>query len=142
MEHEPLVVERTYDTTIETVWDAITNNDKMKKWYFDIAAFKPEVGFEFEFSAGSEKKMYKHLCKVTEVDAPNKLSYSWRYEDYPGSSVVTFALMAAGNETVLRLTHTGLETFPQDSPDFAVASFTEGWNYILGKSLKEFLEGK
>lgn len=140
MEHEPLVVERTYEATVETVWDAITNNAKMKKWYFDISDFRPEPGFEFEFTAGSEKKMYKHLCKVTEVDPLKKLSYSWRYEDRPGSSVVTFDLMPAGDETVVRLTHTGLESFPQDSPDFAVASFTEGWNYILGKSLKEFLE--
>ncbi len=141
MEHEPLVVERTYEVPVDTVWDAITNNSKMKKWYFDIPEFKPEVGFEFEFSAGSEKKMYKHLCKVTEVDPPNKLSYSWKYEDYPGTSVVSFELIPAGHETVVRLTHTGLESFPQDSPDFALASFTEGWNYILGKSLKDFLEG-
>lgn len=140
MEHEPLVVERTYEATVETVWDAITNNAKMKKWYFDIPEFKPEVGFEFEFTAGSEKKMYKHLCKVTEVDSPEKLSYSWKYDGYPGSSVVTFELMPAGHETVVRLTHTGLESFPQDSPDFALASFTEGWNYILGKGLKEFVE--
>ncbi|MEX6689417.1 SRPBCC domain-containing protein [Danxiaibacter flavus] len=140
MEHEPLVVERTYNATAETVWDAITNSAKMKKWYFDISAFKPEPGFEFEFTAGSDKKMYKHLCKVVDVDPLKKLSYSWRYEGYPGSSVVTFELMPTGHETVVRLTHTGLETFPQDSPDFALASFTEGWNYILGKGLKEFVE--
>jgi uncharacterized protein YndB with AHSA1/START domain len=140
MEHEPLIVERTYEAPVKTVWDAITNNAKMKKWYFDIPEFKPEVGFEFEFTAGSEKKMYKHLCKVTETEPEKKLSYSWKYADYPGSSVVTFELMPAGHETVVRLTHTGLESFPQDSPDFALASFTEGWNYILGKGLKEFVE--
>ena len=64
------------------VWKAITDRDDMKKWYFDIAEFRPEVGFEFHFRAGDEKKKYLHLCRITEVIPDKKLAYSWRYEGH------------------------------------------------------------
>jgi uncharacterized protein YndB with AHSA1/START domain len=113
----------------------------MKKWYFDIAKFKPEVGFEFEFYGGKEDVQYHHLCKILELIPQKKLSYSWRYEKEKGSSILTFVLVPEGNKTKLTLTHSGLETFPQDKPDFAKASFNEGWNYIINTSLKNYLEG-
>jgi hypothetical protein len=33
-----------------------------------------------------------------------------------------------------------LETFPADYPDFAKKNFAEGWNWIIGTSLKDYLE--
>ena len=48
-EDQPIIVERTYNAPIEKVWNAITNKDEMKKWYFDLAEFKAEPGFEFQF---------------------------------------------------------------------------------------------
>jgi len=40
--NEPIVIERTYNAQIEKVWNAITNREQMKQWYFDIADFKAE----------------------------------------------------------------------------------------------------
>jgi uncharacterized protein YndB with AHSA1/START domain len=140
MKNEPFVIERTYNAPIEKVWKAITDKDLMKQWYFDIAAFKPEVGFEFTFNGGSEEKTYTHLCKVLEVIPNKKISYSWRYKDYEGNSVVTFELFDEGDKTRLKLTHTGLETFPQNTKDFARESFAQGWTFITGTSLKNFVE--
>ena len=31
MKSNPIVIEETYQASVETVWDAITNKDKMKK---------------------------------------------------------------------------------------------------------------
>ena len=140
MKTEPFVIERTYEAPIERVWKAITDKDQMKQWYFDIAEFKPEVGFEFQFEGGSENKRYLHLCKITEAEFEKKLTYSWRYKDYDGNSFVTFELFAEGDKTRLKLTHTGLETFPQNNQDFSRESFTAGWTYIIGTSLREFVE--
>ena len=67
MNNEPFVIERTYEAPVERVWKAITDKDQMKQWYFDLADFKAEVGFEFTFEGGSEERTYLHLCKVTEV---------------------------------------------------------------------------
>jgi uncharacterized protein YndB with AHSA1/START domain len=140
MKQEPFVIERTYNAPIEKVWKAITDKDQMKHWYFVIAEFKPEPGFEFQFEAKNEGVTYLHLCKITEVITGKKLSYSWRYDGYEGNSIVTFELFDEGDKTRIKLTHEGLETFPQDKPDFARESFAAGWTEIIGSSLKGFVE--
>jgi len=69
-----------------------------------------------------------------------KLSYTWRYENYEGNSLVSFELFAEGDKTKLKLTHKGIETFANNGNDFKKESFAEGWNYIVGKSLPAYLE--
>ncbi|MBV9962318.1 MAG: SRPBCC domain-containing protein [Parafilimonas sp.] len=140
MEIKPLIVERIYTAASDKIWEALTDKNKMKQWYFDIAGFKPEVGFEFTFNGGSDEKTYVHFCKVIEVIPNKKLKHSWHYQGYEGMSYVTWELFDEGEKTQLKLTHEGLETFPQVSKDFSRESFTQGWNYILGTSLKTFLE--
>jgi uncharacterized protein YndB with AHSA1/START domain len=138
----PVIKEIEVDAPAAKVWKAITDKDEMKHWYFDLKDFKPEVGFEFQFYGGTEEKQYLHLCKINEVIPGQKLTYSWRYDGYPGESFVTFELFDEDDRTRLRLTHTGLETFPADVRDFARENFVQGWNHIIGTSLKEFAERK
>ncbi|MCP6768786.1 SRPBCC domain-containing protein, partial [Klebsiella pneumoniae] len=86
---------------------------QMKKWYFDLASFKAEVGFEFMFTADDEHgQQFVHICKVTEVIPGKKLEYSWRFKGYTGISYVSFELFPSGDGMLLRLTHRDLETFP------------------------------
>lgn len=132
-------IERTYHAPLSLVWKAITNKEEMKKWYFDLAEFKPIVGFEFEFEGSTEDTSYVHHCKITEVIENEKLTYSWAYVGYEGCSYVTFELFPEGDYTRQKLTHRGLETFP-DRPDFAKKNFVAGWNQIIGESLKKHLE--
>ena len=140
MKQEPFVIERTLNAPIEKVWRAITDKDQMKQWYFDLADFKPEPGFEFQFVGGKDDRSYLHLCKITEVIPEKRLQYSWRYDGYEGISFVTFELFAEGNKTRLVLTHEGLETFPETNKDFAKENFAEGWNTIIGTLLPKFVE--
>lgn len=103
-----------------------------------MAAFKPEVGFQFQFAGtGKDENMhYIHLCEVKEIFPLKKLSYSWKYE---GTPLVTFELFTKDTKTKLKLTHAGLQTFPVNIPDFAKHNFAEGWIYITGTSLKRFV---
>ncbi len=140
MKNNPFIIERTYNAPIAKIWKALTDKDEMKQWYFYLAEFKPEVGFEFRFYGGTEKNQYLHICKVTEVIVGKKLTHSWRYDGYEGISFVTFELFAEGHKTRLKLTHAGLETFPKNNPDFAKENFANGWTAIIGTSLKEYLE--
>lgn len=141
MKNEPFVIERTFNVSVERVWKAITDNERMKKWYFDIPAFKAEAGAEFSFVAGdNDGKKWVHLCTVKEVIPNKKLAHTWRYEGYEGESLVTWELFEEGNKTRVKLTHAGLETFPA-LKSFAKESFAEGWSQILGTSLEEFLAG-
>jgi uncharacterized protein YndB with AHSA1/START domain len=146
MKNDPIIVERTLKVSPEKIWKAITDKTEMKKWYFDVSEFRPEPGFEFHFEAGPDDKKYVHRCRVTDVIPLRKLSYTWRYDGYQGDSKVMFELIPGGategeEMTIVRLSHEGVESFP-DQPDFARESFVEGWNEIIGKSLREFVEGK
>ena len=142
MENQPILVERTFNAPISSVWKAITDKNKMKKWYFDLAEFKPEVGFKFQFFGGEEGgKQYLHLCEITEVIPEKKLTHSWVYDGYPGASYLTFELFDEGNnQTRLKLTHKEIESFPKENPDFAKENFVAGWDYIINTALKEYLE--
>jgi uncharacterized protein YndB with AHSA1/START domain len=138
---EPITKEVILKAPIGKVWKAITDKDEMKNWYFDLAEFKPEVGFEFQFVGGDGVKSFLHLCKITMVIPGKKIAYSWRYDGYAGDSLVTFELFADGETTRLKLTHEGIENFPPD-PAFARENFVNGWNQIIGTSLKEYVEKK
>lgn len=142
MPSAPFTIERIYNAPIERVWKAITDKNEMKQWYFDLAEFKPEVGFEFQFyGEGKTGEKFLHHCKITDVIENKKLRHSWRYEGYEGNSFVTFELFDEGGKTRLKLTHEGLETFPKTAnDDFAKANFAEGWTYIIGTALPEFVE--
>ncbi len=135
-----LVVEKRYNAPVERVWQAITDKDLMKKWYFEISDFKTEIGFEFQFyGEGNKGEKYLHLCKITDVIPLRKLSYSWQYQGYEGKSEVIFDLVNQGKQTILRLTHRGIHSFP-DHPDFAPENFAQGWNELIGTLLKNMVE--
>ncbi|WP_353777952.1 SRPBCC domain-containing protein [Winogradskyella sp. 3972H.M.0a.05] len=138
MDNKLLIIEQEYNAPLDLVWRAITEKELMKKWYFDISDFKPEVGCKFQFEGGKDDKRYMHLCEVIEVIPHKKLKYSWTYEGYPGLSYVTFELSSDGEKTSVKLIHEGLETFT--NPDFARENFVGGWTYLIHESLKAFLE--
>lgn len=134
----PFVVEQVYDAPIKKVWQAITRKDSMKEWYFpQLKKFEPIKGFEFEFT--NDGSPYQKKWRVTKVIDEKLLAHSWTYIGYPGYSEVTFEVIEEGDKTLLRLTHTGLSSFPRD-PHFARHRFEDGWNWILGNKLKNFLE--
>jgi uncharacterized protein YndB with AHSA1/START domain len=134
---DAVVVERTLDAPAPRVWKALTDVDQMRQWYFDLKDFQPQVGFEFEFVVEHEGYTYHHLCKVTEVIPEKKIAYTWRYKGQPGDSLVNFELFADGDRTRLKLTHTGVETFPR-TPAYARKNFEAGWTAIATE-LEQFL---
>ena len=140
MQHEPIVIERTFDAPLQTVWEALTHADALSQWFFDVPAFEARVGFAFEFRGkGKEGEDFLHKCVITEVKPFKKLSYSWRYEGFEGLSTVTYQLHAVGDKTLIRLTHSGLETFPVISA-FAKENFVEGWTILIGTLLRDYVE--
>lgn len=142
MQSRSLVIERTYQASIKKVWKALTDKDQMKEWYFEVSDFKPEVGFQFQFyGENANGKKMLHLCVVTEVEAPRKLSYTWGYRDYSGQSLLTFELFEEAKTTTrLKLTHSGTDTFPYDNEDFKKSDFNQGWSDILDDTLRKFVD--
>jgi uncharacterized protein YndB with AHSA1/START domain len=136
---EAVIVERTLNAPVVRVWKALTDVDQMRQWYFDLKEFKPQVGFEFDFIVDHEGNSYHHLCRITEVIPETKIAYTWRYKGEPGDSLVTFELFPEGDKTRLKLTHTGIETFPK-TPAYARKNFENGWTAIVDSELRQFVE--
>jgi uncharacterized protein YndB with AHSA1/START domain len=138
---EPIITEQTFSASIETVWNAITEIDQMRQWYFDnIPAFEPEVGFETQFNVQSQERNFLHMWNVTEVVPQKKITYDWKFEEYPGESTAVFELFEQDGSTKLRLTVLIKESFPEDIPEFTAESCIAGWDFFLRKNLKEYLE--
>ena len=141
MENQSIVLERLFNARSSKVWKAITDKDEMKSWYFDLVDFKAVVGFKFQFTGGpTPDRQYLHLCEITEVIHEKKLTYSWCYDGYSGKSYVTFELFENEDKTLLKLTHSGIETFPEENTDFARHNFEDGWNHIIHTALRGYLE--
>lgn len=140
---ELIIVEQIQNSSIVEVWNAITQHDQMIQWFFsNIPSFEPVVGFETEFLVRSGERNFTHIWKIIEVIPDNKIKYDWSYKDYEGVGFVTFELFEKGGQTLLRLTNVGLETFPNDIPEFKGESCRGGWEYFIQKNLKAYLENK
>jgi uncharacterized protein YndB with AHSA1/START domain len=139
IKQQPVVTERTLAVPVERLWQALTDKEQLRQWFFNLDDFKPEVGFRFRFpGTGQKGEQYMHNCEVTDIVPLRRLQFSWRYEGRPGYSIVNIELGEKDHHSWIRLSHHGVETFPQ-APDFAVESFQAGWNEIIGKMLPDFL---
>ena len=138
---EPIVVEPSFNATIETVWRSLTEIDLMRQWHFEnIPSFKPEIGFETQFNVESGGRDFLHMWRVTDAVPMQRIVYDWKVDGYPGDSFVAFELSEEGNMTRLRLTVHVREGFPEDIPEFTRESCIAGWEYFIKGRLKEYLE--
>ncbi|MFQ5799923.1 MAG: SRPBCC domain-containing protein [Bacteroidota bacterium] len=136
----PIVVEQSFDASIDTVWSAITEVDQMRRWYFEnIPAFKAEVGFETQFETRNEGRIFPHRWKVAKVVPLKTLEYNWSFDGYPGDSFVTFELFEQDGSTRLRVTARIVESFPEGIPEFTRESCIGGWTYFINQRLRSFL---
>lgn len=139
----PIIVAQSFDSPIENVWNAITDVEQMRQWYFDnIPDFKPEVGFETRFIVQSDERNFTHIWRVTEVIPLKKIGYTWDFEEYPGQGYSTFDLDEKGGKVNLILRSYVIRNFPDNIPEFKRESGQAGWEYFIKKSLKEYLENE
>ena len=120
----PFIKEFYYNVPTEKVWQALVDTDKMRKWYFpQLQKFEPIVGYKFQFDDNNSE--YQKEWIVTKIVEGKTFAHSWAYKGYPGSSEVIFDLFAEGSNTMLRVTQTNLESFP-DHPHFKRERFEWG----------------
>ena len=138
----PIVVEQTFNASIETIWKAITEHDQMIQWFFDnIPSFKPEVGFTTQFDVEAGGRNFIHAWKLTEVIPKKKIVYNWKFSNYPGDGYVAFELLEQPDgQNTLRFTNTIVEDFPEGIPELTRESCIAGWEYFIQNSLKAYLE--
>jgi len=141
MKNDIIIIEQEFNAPVGKVWKSLTDKDALSHWFFPIDEFKPEVGYTFIFYTGGEEQKYEHVCKITEIIENKKISYTWKYPDVDGDSVVTYELFPKdNNKTILVFTHKGICSFPQNDPIFKRDTFLNEWNEKIKFILKEYVE--
>ncbi|HPE29852.1 MAG TPA: SRPBCC family protein [Parvularculaceae bacterium] len=92
-----VILSRAYETSIEDLWDAITNKERLPRW-FAIVEGELQLGgrYQVQGNAGG---------KIIECNPPHKFSLTWEFSG--DVSWIDVALTAEGPESArLTLTHT------------------------------------
>ena len=139
--HDNVKISVKVNAPLDKVWNAITNKEQMKNWYFDVPDFEPKIGNNFSFYGGDENEEYHHFCEIVDLIPNEKLKHSWTYPEISKEkTLVKWELKPENEGTIVTLTHKGLEAFEHLGENFKIHSFRKGWEDIVGKSLKEFVE--
>lgn len=116
-EGRSVLLSRRYDAAIEDVWDAITDPDRMRRWFLPVTGeFQVGGKFQLEGNAGGE---------ILRCEKPSLLEVSFGEE----TSVVQVRLSSVDHEaTMLVLEH----TVPAGAhPATGVLSVGPGWDGAL-----------
>ena len=94
--------ERTYDAAVDDVWDAVTNPERITRWFLPISGdLRLGGSYQFEGNAGGT---------ILACERPNRLQVTWVFGDPTADpSILELRLAAAdGDTTRLELEHTAM----------------------------------
>ena len=115
---KPILVEHTFDVSVQKLWQAITDHSQMVRWFFEnIPEFEAATGFKTSFPVQSGDRTFTHEWEILEAIPGKRIKYKWCYGEYDGKGYVTFELLEKGTHTVLKLTSEGLETSLRKFPN-------------------------
>lgn len=133
-------VAKVIDAPASEVWDALTNPEKIKKYFFGTEVISDwKTGSSLQFKGEWEGKEY--LDKGTILKSEKEKIFQYDYlssfsglEDKPENyAIVTYELQSENGKTKLIITQHNNAT--EESKKHS----EENWNYILN-SLKELVE--
>ena len=136
-----IVSKITIKEPAEKIWQALTDKNQMKEWYFDIPDFDLKTGAVFNFYEPGGKNDYHHRCVVKEIEPNRKFSHSWTHPGHSkGESLVTWLLNEKNGITEVVLQHEGIENFADAGAAFAPENYQAGWNGFMS-ILKNYVYG-
>lgn len=124
-------LQRDYDAPIEDVWDAVTNAERLSRWFLPISGdYRVGGTYQLEGNAGGT---------ILECDRPNRLKVTWVYGENPTdadvSEVEVRLSTADGGATRLELEH--IAVVPEEFwTTYGPGAVGVGWDMtLLGLSL-------
>ena len=89
-----VVIRRSYPADVEDVWDAVTDPERLRRWFLPVTGdLRVGGSFQLEGNVGGQ---------IRRCEAPHHLSVTWGME----VSVVDVRISADGERTVLQIEHT------------------------------------
>jgi uncharacterized protein YndB with AHSA1/START domain len=124
-------LQRDYDAPIEDVWDALTNPERIGRWFLPISGdYRLGGRYQFEGNAGGE---------IVACEAPHRLKVTWAYGEATSeadASHLEVRLSTANSETTrFELEHTAVvpdEMWTEYGPGAVGVGWEQG---LLGLSL-------
>ncbi|RRN71902.1 SRPBCC family protein [Peribacillus simplex] len=126
------------EAPIQQVWDTVSTAEGIASWFMPND-FQPKVGHEFHV----QSPFGPSPCKVTELDAPHRLSFSWDTDGW----FISFILKELDGKTEFTLIHGGWkepETIlpkPNEKSSVIRDRMDHGWEQIVHAKLKKVVEG-
>ena len=126
-----LVFRRRYRKPVEKVWAALTVPERLTDWFAEAKLERLEVGAVIElYFTGAD---YRSIGKITELDPPRTIAWTWSEVDGSKPSNVRFDLEPDREGTLLTLTHSGLPVEEAKGVD-------SGWHAHL-EAIEDAVEG-
>jgi uncharacterized protein YndB with AHSA1/START domain len=112
-----VVATRSYDTDLDDLWDALTNGERIPRWFLPVSGDLRLGGhYKFEGNAGG---------RIERCEKPKLLAVTW--ENGPMVSWLTLHLSAKGRGAELRLEHTA-HVPPEMWDQFGPGAVGVGWD--------------
>jgi glutathione S-transferase len=144
MTTETLTLTRLVKAPRERVFEAFTKAEVLMQWFghkgltVPVAALDVRVGGRYRLEMHGEEGIYILGGEYREVLPPEKLVFTWVWEQGPIPGVetlVTITFAVKGKDTELTLVHSGIPT-----PEM-ITAHSSGWTSTLD-CLDEMLDGR
>ena len=93
--------------SVSKVWQALTDKNQMKEWYFDIPDFELKTGAVFNFYEPGEAKQFHHRCRILEIVPEKKFSHTWTHPGLSKGESVGAVILPADDMVVPDLLEQG-----------------------------------
>lgn len=125
-----LTVKRVINSDPATLWDALTDQQIMQKWFFAEEGMSatvennPEAGGSFKVDMHGPEDTYAHEGIYKELVPHEKMVFTWNSR-FVSDTLVTITLNEVKGGTEVKLVH---EFMPNEE---VKQSHTQGWTQIL-----------
>ena len=116
-----VVASRACDTTAEDLWDALTNPERIPRWFLPVSGeLKLGGRYQFQGNAGGE---------ITACEPPRRVSVTWEGPGGPATWVTVTLEPEAADRTRLTLEHTAYVEGGEEFWDrFGPGAVGVGWD--------------
>ncbi|BCB88522.1 SRPBCC family protein [Phytohabitans suffuscus] len=128
-----VLVRRSFDAPVDDVWDAITNPERLARWFFPVTGELRAGGkYQLEGNAGGE---------IRQCEQPHLLVVTWEFDGGGSTDLRVRLVPGADGATVVELEHTAVLPFDDETWAAGIGRFAPGWDHAFQR-LDSYLRGE